>query len=142
MPVYVYQTFEINQGKFKEAIENLQNIKKYRNEHYDHTVEVFIPITGQDYKYALLATYEGLGEMEIQNRKMYDDDEYLKLIGDFFLEHVVQGTMYTQMFRGLIKRFRVKKRNKNILILSHYFSSNGILLNDKKPYLQRKKDAH
>ncbi|MEK9197327.1 hypothetical protein ACH0B5_05660 [Ureibacillus sp. 179-F W5.1 NHS] len=109
MPVYVYQTFEINQGKFKEAIENLQNIKKYRNEHYDHTVEVFIPITGQDYKYALLATYEGLGEMEIQNRKMYDDDEYLKLIGDFFLEHVVQGTMYTQMFRGINKKISSKE---------------------------------
>ena len=109
MPFYVYQTFEINQGKFKEAIENLQNIKKYRNEHYDHTVEVFIPITGQDYKYALLATYEGLGEMEIQNRKMYDDDEYLKLIGDFFLEHVVQGTMYTQMFRGINKKISSKE---------------------------------
>lgn len=109
MPVYVYQTFEINQGKFKDAIENLQNIKKYRNEHYDHTVEVFIPITGQDYKYALLATYEGLGEMEIQNRKMYDDDDYLKLIGDFFLEHVVQGTMYTQIFRGMNKKISSKE---------------------------------
>lgn len=109
MPVYVYQTFEINQGKFKDAIENLQNVKKYRNEHYDHTVEVFIPITGQDYKYALLATYEGLGEMEIQNRKMYDDDDYLKLIGDFFLEHVVQGTMYTQIFRGMNKKISSKE---------------------------------
>lgn len=109
MPVYVYQTFEINQGKFKDAIENLQNIKKYRNEHYDHTVEVFIPITGQDYKYALLATYEGLGEMEIQNRKMYDDDDYLKLVGDFFLEHVVQGTMYTQIFRGMNKKISSKE---------------------------------
>lgn len=109
MPVYVYQTFEINQGKFKDAIENLQNIKKYRNEHYDHTVEVFIPITGQDYKYALLATYEGLGEMEIQNRKMYDDDDYLKLISDFFLEHVVQGTMYTQIFRGMNKKISSKE---------------------------------
>lgn len=109
MPVYVYQTFEINQGKFKDAIENLQNIKKYRNEHYDHSVEVFIPITGQDYKYALLATYEGLGEMEIQNRKMYDDDDYLKLIGDFFLEHVVQGTMYTQIFRGITKKISSKE---------------------------------
>ncbi|MBD8025584.1 hypothetical protein H9636_02830 [Ureibacillus sp. Re31] len=109
MPVYVYQTFEINQGKFKDAIKNLQNIKKYRNEHYDHTVEVFIPITGQDYKYALLATYEGLGEMEIQNRKMYDDDDYLKLVGDFFLEHVVQGTMYTQIFRGMNKKISSKE---------------------------------
>jgi len=29
MPVYVYQSFEIKQDKFKEGIENLQEIKKY-----------------------------------------------------------------------------------------------------------------
>lgn len=46
--------------------------------------------------------------MEIQNRKMYDDDEYLKLVGDFFLEHVVQGTMYTQMYRGINKQIANK----------------------------------
>jgi hypothetical protein len=28
MPVYVYQSFEIKQDKFKEGIENLQEIKK------------------------------------------------------------------------------------------------------------------
>ncbi|SOC16651.1 hypothetical protein SAMN05880501_10955 [Ureibacillus xyleni] len=109
MTVYIYQTFEIKQDKFKEAIENLQEIKKYRNEQYDHTVEVLIPISGHDYKYAILATYEGMAEMEIQNRKMYDDDEYLKLVGDFFLEQVVQGTMYTQMYRSINKQMANKK---------------------------------
>ncbi|MEL3962316.1 hypothetical protein [Lysinibacillus endophyticus] len=108
MAVYVYQTFEIKQEKFKDAIENLQELKKYRNDNYDHTVEVLLPITGHDYTYALLATYEGMAEMEIQNRKMYDDDEYLKLVGDFFLEHVVQGTMYTQMYRGINKQIANK----------------------------------
>ncbi|MFP3917339.1 hypothetical protein U5N28_05945 [Lysinibacillus telephonicus] len=108
MTVYVYQTFEIKQEKFKEAIENLQEIKKYRNEQYSHTIEVLIPITGHDYTYAILATYEGLAEMEIQNRRMYDDDEYLKLIGDFFLEHVVQGTLYTQIYRGINKKISSK----------------------------------
>ena len=113
MPVYVYQTFEIKQEKFKEAIENLQEIKKYRNEKYDHTVEVLIPITGQDYTYAIHATYESLAEMEIQNRKMYDDDEYLKLVGDFFLDHVVQGTMNTQIYRGINKKIASKEDNSN-----------------------------
>lgn len=108
MTVYVYQTFEIKQEKFKDAIENLQEIKKYRNEQYSHSVEVLIPITGHDYSYAILATYEGLAEMEIQNRRMYDDDEYLKLIGDFFLEHVVQGTLYTQIYRGINKKISSK----------------------------------
>lgn len=108
MPVYVYQTFEIKQEKFKEAIENLQEIKKYRNETYDHSVEVLIPITGHDYTYAIHATYDSLAEMEIQNRKMYDDDEYLKLVGNFFLDHVVQGTMYTQIYRGITKKIASK----------------------------------
>lgn len=112
MAVYVYQTFEIKQEKFKEAIENLQEIKKYRNEQYDHSAEVFIPITGHDYTYAILATYESLAEMEIQNKKMYEDDEYLKLIGDFFLEHVVQGTMYTQIYRGINKKLTSKDKEE------------------------------
>ncbi|CAM5215851.1 NIPSNAP protein OS=Ureibacillus acetophenoni OX=614649 GN=SAMN05877842_106147 PE=4 SV=1 [Ureibacillus acetophenoni] len=109
MPVYVHQTFEIKQEKFKEAIENLQEIKKYRNDHYDHSVEVLLPISGQDYTYGILATYENLAEMEVQNRKMYDDDEYLKLIGDLFLEQVVQGTMNTQIYRGINKKVASKE---------------------------------
>ena len=109
MTVYVYQTFEIKQEKFKEAIENLQEIKKFRNEQYDHTVEVLIPITGQDYSYALLATYESLAEMELQDRKMFDDDNYLKLVGDFFLEHVDQGTMNTQISRCINKKISKKE---------------------------------
>lgn len=113
MSVYVYQTFEIKQEKFKEAIENLQEIKKYRNEEYSHTVEVFIPISGHDYTYAILATYEDLGEMEMQNKKMYDDDEYLKLVGDFFLDHVVQGTMFTQIYRNINKKLTEKEKNVN-----------------------------
>lgn len=113
MPVYVYQTFEIKQEKFKEALENLQEIKKYRNDQYDHSVEVLIPITGQDYNYSILATYENLAEMEIQNRKMYDDDEYLKLVGDLFLDHVVQGTMHTQIYRGINKKVTSKEDKEN-----------------------------
>nr|WP_106782578.1 hypothetical protein [Lysinibacillus timonensis] len=109
MPVFMYQTFEIKQEKFKEAIENLQEIKKYRNEQYDHSVEVFIPITGHDYTYAIMATYESLAEVEVQNRKMYDDEQYLKLIGDFFLDHVVQGTMNTQIYRGINKKIASKE---------------------------------
>lgn len=69
MAVYVYQTFEIKQEKFKEAIENLQEMKQYRNENYDHTVEVLIPISGHDYTYAIHATYDGLAEMEVQNKR-------------------------------------------------------------------------
>ena len=53
MPVFVYQTFEIKQDKFKEGIENLQEIKKYRNENYNHMVDILTPITGQDHTYAL-----------------------------------------------------------------------------------------
>ncbi|KGR79108.1 hypothetical protein [Ureibacillus sinduriensis] len=112
MSVHVYQTFEIKQEKFKEAIENLQELKKYRNEQYDHEVEVLIPITGSDYTYAILATYEGLAEMEFQDRKMFDDEEYLKLVGTFFLEHVVQGTMVTQIYRGINKKVSNGKEEK------------------------------
>lgn len=108
MSVHVYQTFEIKQDKFKEAIENLQEIKKYRNEQYDHDVEVLIPIAGYDYTYAILAKYDGLAEMEYQDRKMFDDEEYLKLVGKLFLEHVVQGTMVTQLYRGISKKISSK----------------------------------
>jgi hypothetical protein len=104
MSVYVYQTFEIKQDKFQEGIENLQEIKKYRNENYNHKVEILTPITGQDHKYVLLSTYEGLAEMELQNKKMFDDEEYLTLIGDFFLENIVQGSMHTQLFRAMVEK--------------------------------------
>ncbi|MED4452616.1 hypothetical protein [Metabacillus fastidiosus] len=101
MSIFVYQTFEINQGKFKEALENLEEMKKYRTEKYDHKVDVLTPITGQDHTYALLATYDGLAEMELQNKKMYDDEEYLKLVSGFFLENIIQGSMYTQIYRSM-----------------------------------------
>jgi hypothetical protein len=108
MPVYVYQSFEIKQDKFKEGIENLQEIKKYRNENYNHNVDILTPITGKDHTYALLSTYDGLAEMELQNKKMFDDEEYLKLIEEFFLETIVQGSMNTQLYRSMAE----KKKNK------------------------------
>ncbi|MDQ6597260.1 hypothetical protein E2K98_07575 [Bacillus salipaludis] len=101
MSVFVYQTFEIKQDKFKEAIENLKEIKKFRNENYNHQVEILTPISGKDHTYSFFSTYEGLAEMELQNKKMFDDEEYLKLISEFFLENVVQGSMYTQIFRTI-----------------------------------------
>ncbi|WP_458412837.1 hypothetical protein ACNQFZ_18810 [Schinkia sp. CFF1] len=104
MTIYVYQTFEIKQEKFKEGIENLTEIKNYRNEKYDHRVEILTPITGKDFTYALFATYDGLAEMELQNKKMFDDEEYLKLIGVFFLENIIQGSMNTQIYRSMIDK--------------------------------------
>ncbi|ETI67070.1 hypothetical protein [Neobacillus vireti] len=101
MSVFVYQTFVIKQGKFKEGIENLKEIKKFRNEHYAHKVEILAPVSGKDHTYALLSTYEGLAEMELQNKRMFDDEEYLKLIGDFFLENIAEGSMYTQIHRSI-----------------------------------------
>lgn len=101
MTIYVYQTFEIKQDKFKEAIENLQEIQKFRNDTYNHRVELLTPVSGKDHIYALLSTFEGLAEMELQNKKMFDDEDYLKLIGDFFLENIVQGSMYTQIYRTI-----------------------------------------
>ena len=95
MSVFVYQTFEIKQDKFKEGIENLQEIKKYRNENYNHKVDILTPITGRDHSYALLSTYEGLAEMELQNKKMFEDEEYTKLIGEFFLENCTRKYEYT-----------------------------------------------
>jgi hypothetical protein len=59
-------------------------MKKYRNENYNHKVEILAPITGHDQSYALLSTYEGLAEMELQNKKMFEDEEYTELIGEFF----------------------------------------------------------
>ncbi|QCJ42238.1 hypothetical protein FAY30_10155 [Bacillus sp. S3] len=104
MSIYVYQTFVIKQEKFKEGIENLKEIKNFRNENYDHKVEILTPVSGKDHTYALLSTYEGLAEMELQNKKMFDDEEYLKLIGDFFLENIAQDSMYTQIYRTTIEK--------------------------------------
>jgi hypothetical protein len=110
MSVFVYQTFEIKQDKFKEGIENLQEIKKYRNENYNHKVEILTPITGRDHSYALLSTYEGLAEMELQNKKMFEDEEYIKLIGEFFLEAIVQGSMNTQLYRTMSEKKEKDKK--------------------------------
>lgn len=101
MPVFVYQTFVIKQDKFKEGIENLKELKKFRNDNYDHKVEVLTPVSGNDHSYALLSTYDGLAEMELQNRKMFEDEEYIKLIGSFFLENIAEGSMNTQIYRSL-----------------------------------------
>jgi hypothetical protein len=101
MSVTVYQTFELKQDNFVEALKNARMILSYRNEHYDHKMELLSPITGSDHTYAFLATYEGLAEMELQNKKMFEDEEYKKLIGDFFLKNIVQGSMYTQIYRSM-----------------------------------------
>jgi hypothetical protein len=99
--VFVYQTFEIKQDKFKEAIDNLRAIQTFRNESYNHKVELLTPVSGNDHTFALLSTYEGLGEMELQNKRMFDDEDYIKLIGDFFLQNIVQGSMHTQIYRTI-----------------------------------------
>jgi len=112
MSVILYQTFDIKQDKFKEGITNLQEIKKYRNENYNHKVDILTPITGKDHTYALISTYEGLAEMELQNKKMFDDDEYLKLIGEFFLENIVQGSMETQLYRTMSEKPEGKGKEK------------------------------
>lgn len=108
MGIYCYQTFELKQDNFKEGMENLQAIKKFRNDNYNHRVEILSPITGRDHTYVLLSTYEGLAEMELQNKKMFDDEEYIKLIGDFFLKNIVQGSMETQLLRSM-KETKEKK---------------------------------
>jgi hypothetical protein len=112
MSVFVYQTFEIKQDKFKEGIENLQEIKKFRNENYNHKVDILTPITGQDHTYALFSTYEGLAEMELQNKKMFDDEEYLKLIEEFFLKTIVQGSINTQLYRTMADKKKDKESKK------------------------------
>jgi hypothetical protein len=112
MSVYVYQTFVIKQDKFKEAIDNLREIKKFRNENYNHHVEILSPISGEDHTYALLSTYDGLAEMELQSKKMFDDEEYLELIGSFFLENIKEGSMYTQISRALSDKKDDKKSEK------------------------------
>ncbi|MFL6559946.1 MAG: hypothetical protein ACJ8MO_28025 [Bacillus sp. (in: firmicutes)] len=110
MAIFVYQTFEVKQDKFKEGIENLKEIKTFRNENYDHNVEILTPVSGEDHTYALLTKYDGLAEMELQNKRMFEDEEYLKLIGDFFLQNIVQGSMYTQIYRALTEKKTDKKQ--------------------------------
>ncbi|MEH7111141.1 hypothetical protein V7124_02050 [Neobacillus niacini] len=112
MSVFVYQTFVIKQDMFKEAIDNLRELKKFRNENYNHHVEILTPISGEDHTYALLSTYDGLGEMELENKRLFDDEEYLELIGPFFLEHVKESSLYTQIYRGLSER-KADKKNDN-----------------------------
>jgi hypothetical protein len=112
MSVFVYQTFVIKQDKFKEAIENLREIKKFRNDNYNHHVEILTPISGEDHTYALLTTYDGLGEMELENKRLFDDEEYLELIGPFFLENITEGSMYTQIYRALSDKNPDKKNDK------------------------------
>lgn len=112
MSVFVYQTFIIKQDKFKEAIDNLREIKKFRNENYNHHVEILTPISGEDHTYALLSTYDGLGEMELENKRLFDDDEYLELIGPFFLENIKEGSMYTRIYRGLSDKKSDKQDDK------------------------------
>lgn len=111
--VFVYQKFVIKQDKFKEAIDNLREIKKFRNENYNHHVEILTPISGEDHTYALLTTYDGLGEMELENKRLFDDEEYLELIGPFFLENIQEGSMYTQIYRGLSDKKTDKNDKKN-----------------------------
>jgi hypothetical protein len=112
MSVFVYQTFIIKQDKFKEAIDNLREIKKFRNDNYNHHVEILTPISGEDHTYALLSTYDGLGEMELENKRLFDDEEYLELIGPFFLENITEGSMYTQTYRALSDKKNDKKNDK------------------------------
>ncbi|MCM3764236.1 hypothetical protein [Neobacillus niacini] len=111
MSVIVYQTFVVKLEKFKEAIENLREIKKYRMENFNHKVEILTPISGNDHTYALLSTYEGLAEMEWQNKKMFDDEGYLELIGPFFLENIVEGSMHTQIYRTLSDKKNGEKKS-------------------------------
>jgi hypothetical protein len=101
MSVVVIQTFELKQDKFADGIKNLRLMQNFRNEQYDHKVELLSPVSGEDHQYALVSTYEGLAEMELQNKKMFDDEEYKKLISEFFLENIVQGSMFTQIYRTM-----------------------------------------
>jgi hypothetical protein len=101
MSVFVYQSFQLKQDNFVEALKNLRMIQNFRNENYQHKIELLSPISGDDHTYAFLSTYEGLAEMELQNKKMFEDEEYKKLIEQFFLEDIVQGSMNTQLFRSV-----------------------------------------
>lgn len=113
MTVYVYQTFVIKQDKFQEGLENLQKMKDFRNQNFDHKVEILTPISGNDHTYALIAEYDGLAEMELQNKKMFDDEQYLQMINEFFLQHIEQGSMNPQLFRKMEKIKQQDQENKN-----------------------------
>jgi hypothetical protein len=60
----------------------------------------------------LLTTYDGLGEMELENKRLFDDEEYLELIGPFFLENITEGSMYTQIYRALSDKKTDQKNDK------------------------------
>lgn len=112
MPVYLYQTFELKQDKFKEAIENLRQIQTFRKEQYNQQIEILTPVIGKDHTYALLTIFEGLAEMELQDKKLFEDEEYLKLINDFFLMNTVQGSFKTQIYRTISKDTKQTKDEK------------------------------
>ncbi|UII57921.1 hypothetical protein LS684_11680 [Cytobacillus spongiae] len=101
MAVLVLQTFEIKQDKFKEAIDTLKKIQKYRTEKHHQKVEILTPITGNDHCFRLLTTYEGLAEMELQDKKMFNEEEYCTLMHDFFIDQIVQGSMKTNILRTM-----------------------------------------
>ena len=97
----------LNRKSLKKESDNLQEIKKYRNENFNHKVEILTPITGRDHIYALLSTYESLAEMELQNKKMFEDEEYTKLISEFFLEKIVSRVVWnTQLYRTMNEKGR------------------------------------
>jgi hypothetical protein len=50
--------------------------------------------------------------MELENKRLFDDDEYLELIGPFFLENIKEGSMYTQIYRGLSDKKSDKQDDK------------------------------
>lgn len=112
MVVYVYQKFSLKQEKFKEGLENLRELKKFITENYTSKVEILTPISGNDYTYALLTVYEGLAEMELQSKKMNEEEDYQKLIEEFFLQNIQQGSMHTQIFRAMVEKKEKKDKEE------------------------------
>lgn len=43
---------------------------------------------------------------------MFDDEEYLKLISEFFLESIVQGSINTQFYRSMPDKKKEDKDDK------------------------------
>ncbi|GAA0322579.1 hypothetical protein GCM10008967_11340 [Bacillus carboniphilus] len=101
MSVFVYQTFELKQESLVEGLKNARKIQSYRNEKYDHKAELLTPVSGNDFTYAYLFEFEGLAEMELQNKKMFEDEEYKKMISELFMQQIVQGSMNTQIYRTI-----------------------------------------
>lgn len=101
MSIIVHQTFEIKQDKFQEAIENLREIQKFRTEEHNQKIDILTPVAGDDHQYAIQITYDGLAEMELQNKKIMDDEKFTELIQSFFLEHIVQGSIHTTIYRTI-----------------------------------------